>query len=233
MDKIDLGINEEIIERLDTITGRFYKTPAGIFPSITTVLSGSKDNTYLDAWRERVGVVKADKISKSATDSGTDMHTLFEHFVLEDLTPEEFSALLRSVKPKAQMFYKQLKPLLVRTISKYVGIEMQLYSSELGIAGSTDLVAILLSNNELAIVDYKGNNKLDTLKKEEYIEDYKIQISAYAKMFEHQYKIKIPYGVILMTNGLVNQKWIFETEEYIDKLKERISLYHKNLTNKL
>lgn len=223
----NLNITHTKLERIDSESGfRFYKTPKGKFPSITTVLSHTSDSTHLDEWRNRIGIEEANNISKAATDAGTGMHTLFEEFIKDELTCEEFSKLLNSSIPRSRLFFKQLKPLLIRTISSYVGFELQLYSAELGIAGSTDLVATMSKEECLCILDYKGNNKLNSLKKEEWLEDYKIQVSAYAKMFEHQYKHRVPKGVILMTNGIVNQKFIFDTEEYQGKLKARIAQFN-------
>ena len=48
--------------------GRLYLTPDGqALPSVTTILSRTKDKTFLKEWRARVGEEKAEKIMKERT----------------------------------------------------------------------------------------------------------------------------------------------------------------------
>ena len=58
--------------------GRFYLTPKGSYPSVTTVLAASQDHSFLDEWRVRIGEEEANRISKESTDVGTHLHYLFE-----------------------------------------------------------------------------------------------------------------------------------------------------------
>jgi len=67
-------------------SGRVYVGADFAFPSITTVLSKTRDNSFLFEWRKRVGEEKAKQISLSASSRGTKMHTLCEKYLLnEDL----------------------------------------------------------------------------------------------------------------------------------------------------
>ena len=68
-------------------TGRTYYTPDGAYPSITTILGKTADNTWLQKWIERVGEEEAARVSKEATDRGTLVHEFAErHFNGEDIS---------------------------------------------------------------------------------------------------------------------------------------------------
>jgi hypothetical protein len=229
--KRELNLPVFNISSKDTDKGRIYETPDGNFPSITTILGGSKDNSFLDEWRKRIGVDAADLITSNACSVGTEMHMLLEHYIKEDISTEELSNKAKTCSSKGQVFYRFIKPLVDRTLSHWCASEVPMWSKELGIAGRSDLIGVIKEYDALTVADYKSNSNITRKKENNEVEDYKIQVSAYAKMFEETYGHRVPYGVILMTNGMINQKWVFETEEYLDKLKERIVIYHKNLTN--
>lgn len=229
--KLDI-LKPNDIYSIDSPNGRVYVTPKGKLPSVTTVLGNSSDNTWLDEWKERIGEEKANKISKDASNVGTELHFLLEHYIKESYTKEDFAYELKHKSTKAQLFFRQLWPMLERYVDKYIALEVPMYSIELGIAGRSDLIAQLKCGT-YAVVDYKSNNKIDRKKTDDSVEDYKIQIAAYSVMYKETYGYDIPKGLILMTNGILNQRWEFETEEYIDKLKDRIRTYHEKQSSKL
>ncbi len=68
---------------------RHYATPDGRqVPSVTTVLSATKDMTHLHAWRKRIGVEKAQQITTESANIGTVMHNSLEkHVKGMDRTP--------------------------------------------------------------------------------------------------------------------------------------------------
>ena len=68
---------------------RHYETPDGrAVPSVTTVLSATKDMTHLHAWRKRVGAEKAQQITTESANIGTVMHrSLEKHVKGEDRKP--------------------------------------------------------------------------------------------------------------------------------------------------
>ena len=68
---------------------RHYETPDGRqVPSVTTVLSATKDMTHLHEWRKRVGAEKAQQITTESANIGTVMHrSLEKHVKGEDRTP--------------------------------------------------------------------------------------------------------------------------------------------------
>lgn len=205
----------------DTPSGRKYVTPAGSFPSITTILSGSADNTWLEQWRARVGEEKANEISKAATEKGTGLHTLCECHILGTEVP-------KGIPGHSKIMFSFIKPLLNKHLSLVCGVEVPLYSAELGVAGRTDLVGFW--DMKLSVIDYKSNHS-DKNKKDEDIEDYFIQICAYSKMWNERISLvngpTIKQGVILMASKYGRQIWVFNPYDYEEKLYERIRLYHE------
>ena len=76
----------------ETIDGvRYYKVPDDDellkLVSITSVTSHFNKEIFIN-WRKKVGNETADKITKAATGRGTDMHTLTEHYLLNDDLPK-------------------------------------------------------------------------------------------------------------------------------------------------
>jgi len=63
---------------------RLYETPEGDrVPSVTTILSKTKDTSGLDRWVKAVGEEKANKIRNEAAKVGTSMHSFLEEHVTE------------------------------------------------------------------------------------------------------------------------------------------------------
>tara|TARA_Y200000002_G_scaffold289816_1_gene243910 strand:- start:625 stop:1332 length:708 start_codon:yes stop_codon:yes gene_type:complete len=169
----------------ETIKGkRFYITPEGKkYPSITTVLSG-RNNEGIVRWRESVGNDVANNIMRGAAKRGTAVHTLVENY----LNNEELSK--QDVLPVA--LFTLLKPELDNINS----IRMQeggLYSDKWGVAGRVDCIAEY--KGKLSVIDFKTSTKE---KKEEWIENYFIQGSAYCEMYEETFKEPIEQVVILI-----------------------------------
>jgi CRISPR/Cas system-associated exonuclease Cas4 (RecB family) len=207
-----------------TINGRFYITKEGRFPSVTTMLGATADKSFLIEWRKRVGNEAADKKTKHSTDVGTEMHTLLEMYLAGTThSPADFSS-------KSIAFYKKIKPLLQSKIATWCHIEIPVFSATYQLAGRVDLLA-KTEDGQLIMVDYKSNHNLTRLKKDDEVLDYKLQVTAYCKMFEETYGYKVTQGLILMTNGLTNQHWAFNPDDYVVQLKERIQTYYDNITH--
>lgn len=159
---------------MDTVqgeTGRFYKTPAGLlYPSVTTVLGHSGKESLLE-WRKRVGEEEADRISRRAADRGTKMHKLCEDYINNiPLQREDFLSW--------DMF-TSLRPILDNNLDNVHMQEVPLYSDYLQVAGRVDCVAEW--DGKLSIIDFKTSTKP---KRREWIQNYFMQASAYAVMYE-------------------------------------------------
>ena len=204
----------------ETINGkRFYVTPEGKkYPSITTVLSG-RSKEGINRWRKSVGDDVANQIMRTAAKRGTAVHQLVEDY----LNNEELSN--QDVLPLA--LFSILKPEL-DDINNIALQEGGLYSDKWGIAGRVDCIAEY--KGKLSVIDFKTSTKE---KKEEWVENYFIQGSAYCEMYEERYGTSINQVVILIVteDGAV-QSFIKDKKDYLPLLKPAIEEFNKdNETN--
>ena len=188
---------------------RIYRTPTGEgYPSVTTVLGilGKED---IAKWRKRVGEEEANRISTQAARRGTAVHKLCEDYLDND---PEYSK--KHMPANIQMF-NTMKPILDERINNIWYQECFLYSNELQTAGQVDCIAEW--DGELAVVDFKTSRKL---KKEEWILNYFMQVSFYAKAFEEMTGTPVKKGVVFI--GVDNedpQVFEFNTEDYLDHFR--------------
>ena len=200
----------------ETINGkRFYVTPEGKkYPSITTVLSG-RSKEGINRWRKSVGDDVANQIMRTAAKRGTAVHQLVEDY----LNNEELSN--QDVLPLA--LFSILKPEL-DDINNIALQEGGLYSDKWGIAGRVDCIAEY--KGKLSVIDFKTSTKE---KKEEWVENYFIQGSAYCEMYEERYGTSINQVVILIVteDGAV-QSFIKDKKDYLPLLKPAIEEFNKD-----
>lgn len=172
---------------------RLYLTPDGKrVPSVTTVLEKTKSEekkAALQQWRNRVGHAQAQAITTEAANRGTRMHTYLEHYVktgeLKDRGSNPFGWASHAM---AQTVIEDG----LQNVSEFWGVEIPLYFPSL-YAGTTDGCGIHLGDE--SILDYKQTNKP---KKQEWIEDYYLQLTAYALAHNEVYGTNIRKGVVLM-----------------------------------
>ena len=202
---------------------RFYATPDGNnLPSVTTILDKTKSQDKieaLDRWRRSVGVEKAQQITTEAANRGTRMHTYLEQYVKEGAIKEPGS------NPYAWPSHAMAKVVIdrgLKNVSEFWGIEVPLYFPSI-YAGTTDGAGIHL--NEEAILDYKQTNKP---KKREWIDDYFMQLCAYAEAHNELHGTKIRKGVILMCvkPDLDEQFNIIKPPEYQEFVLEGVEFDH-------
>ena len=177
-----------------TIDGkRHYLLPNGTpVPSVTTILDRTKPEEKrlaLANWRKRVGEQKAQEITTEAANRGTRMHAYLEHYVLtQDMKPLPGN-------PFAQPSWFMAAQVILEGlchVDEFWGVEVPVYYSGL-YAGTTDCVGIW--KGRPAIMDFKQTNKP---KKREWIEDYFLQLAAYAAAHNDTHGTAINTGVILM-----------------------------------
>ena len=172
---------------------RLYATPDGKrLPSVTTVLDRTKPEEKkqaLNEWRKRVGVENAQKITTEAANRGTRMHTYLEDYIKQGELKE------RGSNPFGWASHAMAQTVIedgLKNVNEIWGVEIPLYFPSL-YAGTTDGCGLHL--NEESILDYKQTNKP---KKEEWIEDYYLQLTAYALAHNEVYGTNIRKGVVLM-----------------------------------
>jgi genome maintenance exonuclease 1 len=189
---------------------RLYTTPNGTaVPSVTTILDRTKSEEKrlaLANWKKRVGEAKAQEIVTEAAGRGTRMHKYLENYCIEGELKH----------PGSNPFSKQANDMAKVVIeegmcdmSEIWGTEVPMYFPEL-YAGTTDAVG--LYNNEPSIIDFKQTNRP---KKDEWVDDYKTQLVAYALAHNEVYETNIKQGVILMcSKDLEFQRWVIKGEEF-------------------
>ena len=186
---------------------RHYEVGSEKLPSVTTILSATQSDEKRESlakWKAKVGDVEADNIKNVAATRGTAMHAYLEaHLNGQGLL--DLSDLGQAAGGMARTI-----------IEKGFGDLHEIWGSEVVLhypglyAGATDLCGIYQGRD--SIVDFKQSNKP---KKDEWIEDYKLQLAAYATAHDCIYDTKIEQGVILMcTPDLYFQRFIINGDRF-------------------
>ena len=198
---------------------RHYNVDGTKLPSVTAILDKTKDKSFLDKWRAKVGDEEAERIKNHSSKRGTSMHKFIEKHITgagyDDLTE-----IGKQAKPMAQ----KIIDVGLTPISEYYGSEVTLHYPGL-FAGSTDLVCI--HNGKETIVDFKQSNRP---KREDWIQDYFLQIGAYAMAHDYVHGSNIEQGVIMVcTPDLYFQEFRFEGDqmrEYRHEFLARLNQYY-------
>lgn len=196
-----------------TIDGkRHYCLPDGSkVPSVTTILDKTKPQEKrqaLENWKKAVGEKRAQEITTEAANRGTRMHAYLEHYVMSaDMKPLPGNPYAHpSWFMAAEIILKGLQH-----VDEYWGVEVPLYYSGL-YAGTTDLIGVW--KGRPAIMDFKQTNRP---KKREWIEDYFLQLAAYAAAHNEMHSTDIRNGVILMASQpKLLEDGTYSTPEYLE-----------------
>lgn len=202
------------LNRIEHNGKRYYESPTGKrLPSVTTFLSHFKKD-HIMKWRKRVGEEEANKISAKATRRGTKFHSLMESY-LSNHDPSMY--LTEDLMPDMKHHFNLMKPVL-DNIDNIHYIETMLYSETIGLAGQVDCIAEY--NGIPSIIDFKTANKL---KKEEWIEDYFLQTTAYSLMYEDMTGVQAKQIVILISvDHELPQVFVKDRKDYVPLLAERL-----------
>ena len=203
--KINRVYDYQDLNRIDG-KKRLYEAPDGSrMPSVTTILDATSDKTHLIAWRKRVGEQKAKQITQEAAGVGTSMHGFLEHYTKGEELPNKTNLVHVQGRKMAEVVIQDG----LSKVDEVWGSEVHLYYPDL-YAGTTDLVGV--HNGVPAIMDFKQTNKP---KKEEWIDNYKLQGAAYALAHNHIYETDISKIVIMMcSRDLQYQEFIVEGEAF-------------------
>ena len=195
-------------------------------PSVTTILSSTQDASKAESlakWKAKVGEVEAERIKNTAATRGTAMHTYLEHYIkggkVLDLTDvgREASSMGQTIIDKG-----------FDDLEEVWGVECTLFYPGL-YAGQTDLCGVYQGRE--SIIDFKQSNKP---KRAEWIEDYKLQLVAYATAHDCIFGTNIEQGVILMcTPDNFFQRFLVngsEFREYKWKWLRKISDYYRSIS---
>ena len=199
---------------------RVYEVNNDRLPSVTTILGATKNQQFLKDWKDKVGETEAARVKNISSARGTSMHKFLESYIT-GVGYDDLTALGQEAKPMAN----KIVEVGLAPVEEYYGSEVTLHYPGL-YAGSTDLVC--LHNGVETIVDFKQANRP---KKKEWIEDYYLQIAAYAMAHDYVYNSKIQQGVIMVcTPDLYYQE--FKTEgsdlrSWKHKFLKRLDMYHE------
>ena len=202
------------IKTLNIEGKRYYVTPDGDkYPSITTVLLSRQG---IMEWRKRVGTEVANKIATKASRRGTNVHTMCEDYINNELDIKKFLPI------DVEMF-KTIEPIIREKINNIYAQEATLYSHYLGVAGRVDCIAEW--DGRLSVIDFKTSTKP---KKKEWISSYFQQTSAYAVMFEERTRIPIDQVVVLIAvDNHTPQIFIEKRDEHIKACIDTIRKYRQ------
>lgn len=201
------------VPKLQQITeqgSRVYVTPEGNkYPSVTTVLSAYNKQAILD-WRRKVGQEEANKISTRASSRGTRLHKLCEDYLNNES--------VNFKTPLDQILFSSLVDDLNR-INNIYAQELRMYSDHLRMAGTVDCIAEL--DGKLTVIDFKTSTRPKTKDK---IENYFMQASAYAIMFEERFNIPVSRtAVMIAIEDHPPQIFIEKRDNYVEQL-----LFYRN-----
>ena len=189
----------------------YYDNDDNRYESVTNVV-GYVDKKGLQEWRDNVGEDVANYVSRKAMNIGTKMHNMVENYLYNKKNSE------KNIFAKAH--FENIKPLL-QPITNIRGLEKRVCSKELGLAGTADCIAYY--GNEKAIIDFKTSSKQ---KKEEWIQKYFLQTTAYSLMWEELTNEKIEQIVVLITGEDGSRDtFIRNRNDYIEELHNVISAF--------
>ena len=192
---------------------RFYDINGKNYPSITTVL-GIRKSEALKGWREKIGESVANWEMGRAARRGKSFHTLVEQY-LKGETPS-----IRDVLPLG--LFKLLKPYIDQIDNIHL-LEAIMYSKKLTVAGQVDCVAEY--NGKLSVIDFKTANKE---RQEDWIDNYFLQTTAYAHMYEETFGTPIEQIVILIASeDGTTQSFIKNKADYEKELGKSIESFYK------
>jgi ATP-dependent exoDNAse (exonuclease V) beta subunit len=206
------------LKQITTEEGRRYAIDEKVkYPSITTVLSKTKDLSHLKEWRKRVGEEHANKVTAAATSRGTSMHKLCENYLLNEALDDLGST-------SGELLFRGIRPYLDR-IDNVRALESALFSHKLQVAGTVDCIAEY--NGELTIIDFKTAK---APKKEQWIEDYYMQGAFYFSSF-YEITGQLPKQILVLISvqdGSVQEFFVKGKDiiHWTEQLKERIKKFN-------
>ena len=203
---------------------RHYNLGGSNLPSVTSILKATQsaeDKAAIEAWKERVGHKEAEKIKNEASNRGSSMHSYIEQFLLGKFNLDLLDEENKSKKMALEIIDNGLK----NKLTEIWGAEATVYYPG-KYAGTADCIGVY--EGKETILDFKQSNKP---KKEEYIEDYFLQIGAYSLAHNTVYNSKITQGVILIcTVDRLFQDFKIEENElknYQNKFLEKVEQFYQ------
>jgi hypothetical protein len=154
---------------------RHYVTPAGILPSVTTILGSTKvEGERLAAWRDQASEVELAEVEFAREDGairGTAIHEAIERYAATREPPNPASS--DENERIAAKWWPSLAPAL-RKVDRWISVERFVFSSRLGVAGTLD--AFVEWCGTPVVADWKTAHKR---KRKEWLSEHFTQLAAY------------------------------------------------------
>jgi len=213
----------ERLKRVEVDGKRRYAAPGSPpVASVTTILDATKDKTHLIAWKKRVGEAKAQEIVTEAAGVGTRMHKYLEDYIDTGEWPDPGS---NPYAQQAHMMATQIKEKAMVDVDEIWGSEVPLYVPGI-YAGTTDLVGQY--KGQPCIMDFKQTNKP---KKEEWVYDYFLQLTAYAIAHNEVHGTDIREGHVFMCSRAGEYQqfdiWPDEFDDWKEEWWKRVYEYYE------
>ena len=223
-DFVNVDIKIPDVEPVNNNGIRYYKVPDTdkYFPSVTSITS-FKNAQFFKEWRTKIGEDEANRITARATQRGTAFHNIAEDYFKGELNLDRYL----ENNPLSVRMFQSAKDTLNR-IDNIHCLESFLYSHYLGLAGRVDCIAEF--DGELAVIDFKTSTKE---KKEEHIENYFVQETAYAAMFLERTGIEVKKIVTLIATeeGSIQIFQKHNLDDYLQLLKSYIEEFVRGKVN--
>ena len=208
---------------------RMYAVNQEKLPSVTSILQATQSEekkASLANWKARVGNIEANRIKNAASNRGTSMHSFLEKYLLGQLNLELLEEDNKSKKMADEIIEQGIK----NKLTEIWGTEATLYYPG-KYAGTCDACGVYEGHE--TIIDFKQSNKP---KKEEWIEDYYLQLGAYSLAHNVVYNSRITQGIVLLctVDNLFQDFRIQDAklEEYQNKFLEKVEqFYHQRNMN--
>ena len=204
---------------------RHYSVNQEHLPSVTSILKETESEekkASIANWKARVGIAESNRIKIDASNRGTLMHTYLEKYLLGQLNLD----LLEQDDDKSKKMADEIIEKGIKNkLSEIWGTEATLYYPG-KYAGTCDACGVYLGQE--TIIDFKQSNKP---KKEEWIEDYYLQLGAYSLAHNVVYNSRITHGVVLLcTVDNLFQDFKIEGDKlikYQNKFLEKVDQFYQ------
>lgn len=206
---------------------RWYDTPHGFYPSITTVLGFTEPEekkASLKRWQDSLGVSKAEEVTRTAAQRGTNVHLLCERY----LKGEKVDAPIDGQKVSdADIHSFNALKLKLNKVDEVWGQETALYSKQVELAGRCDLIGTYKGTP--VIIDFKTSSRI---KGHADIGNYKVQLAFYGMAHNEMFDTSIEDGVVLMVSDTgFPQEFRVKLADHQAELKQRAARFWQAAIN--
>ena len=241
------------VKRVDTPVGRFYKYTIDeslsydeggfkLMPSVTTVL-GILGSDKLEKLEAEMGKEALQKLGQKAALRGTAMHMFLENYFICIKNGKDADSCLLYTQKKSptdlvndgleedritagrELFYNYLYEGYLDRVKQVIFTERFIWSIIFLFAGTADF-CFVNEAGELIIGDFKSAS---SIKDEETIHKYELQLAAYIIAFEEIYNKKVHHAELWISHPHGIQERILGGDELEERKKQFLSLvetYH-------